>query len=290
MTSYQPFTDPIITQKRGKDLPYVEIIEEIYVDSNAKALLTEIPYKANRVQFLEQTGGSGGGDSLDGGNFSDTSTSASETVIYPIIYEITDGSPADNQFVCDYVQGVLTFNVSQVGAKFLVKYTGSGFHFFPSSRVSYQQNLDGTITTLKEVLDSSTDTISNIQTATNNANTAASNATTATANFQSLLDQQLIIYKPSVATFADIATTYPTPSLGWTVTEKQYGVRYRYDGTSWEDIGTSLAGDGFNVSISATAPANTNILWLEVPNTNRMARIVKSSTAPTDTSVIWWEP
>jgi hypothetical protein len=286
----QPFTDPIITQKRGKDLPYLTIQEEIYVDNNGKAILTEIPYKYDRVQILEQSGGAGAIDSVDGGAFTDSSTSGSETVIYPPMYEIDQGIPADNQYIVDYVQGVVTFNNSQVGAKFYVQYTGSGFHYFPSSRVSYQQNLDGSITTIKQVLDSSIDTINNIQNAMDNANTATTNANTATANFQSLLDQQKLIYKQSVATFSAIATTYPSPELGWRVVAKDTGIAYRYDGTTWLEVDMSTTSEGFNVTISDAAPSNINVLWLNAPNVNQTTRVVQSATAPADTSVIWWEP
>jgi hypothetical protein len=285
----QPFTDPIITQKRGKDLPYLTILEEIYVDNNGKAILTEIPYKFDRVQILEQTGGAGNVDSVDGGSFTDSTTSGSETIIFPTMYEIDQGVPADNQYIVDYVQGVLTFNTSQVGAKFYVKFTGTGFHYFPSSRISYQQNLDGSITTIKQVLDSSMTTINNIQNAMDNANTAANNATNVTANFQSLLDQQKIVYKQSVANFATIATTYPSPELGWRVVTKDTGIAYRYDGTTWLEVDMSTTAEGFNVTISDAAPANINVLWLNVPNVNQTTRVVKSSTAPSDTSVIWWE-
>jgi hypothetical protein len=290
MAIEQPFTDPIITQKRGKDLPYLTILEEIYVDSNAKAILIEIPYKFDRVQILEQTGGTGGIDSVDGGTFTNTSTSGTETIIYPPMYEVDSGTVADNQYLVDYIQGVITFNVSQVGAKFLVKYTGTGFHYFPSSRISYQQNLDGTVTTIKQILDSSIDTINNIQTAENNANTAANNATNATANFQSLLDQQKLVYKQSVATFNDIANIYSVPQLGWRVVTKDTGIAYRFDGTSWVEIDMSTTSEGFNVTISDKAPANVNVLWLNVPNVNQTTRVVQSTTAPSDTSVIWWEP
>jgi hypothetical protein len=285
----QPFSDPIITMKRGKDQPYLTILEEIYVDSNGKALLTEIPYKYDRVQILEQTGGAGDVDSVDGGAFTDSTTSGSETIIFPTMYEITDGIVADNQYSVDYVQGIVTFNISQVGAKFYVKYTGTGFHYFPSSRVSYQQNLDGSITTIKQILDSSMSTINNIQNAMDNANTATNNATNATANFQSLLDQQKLVYKQSVATFADIATTYPNPELGWRVVAKDTGLAYRYDGTAWIEVDMSTTGEGFNVTISDAAPANVNVLWLNVPNVNQTTRVVKSTSAPADTSVIWWE-
>lgn len=290
MSTNQPFTDPIITMKRGSGQPYLQILEEVYVDNNGKAILTEIPYKYDRVQILEQTGGVGGIDTVDGGSFTDSTKSGSETIIFPTMYEISQGSPADNQYIVDYIQGVVTFNVSQNGAKFLVKYTGSGFHYFPSSRVSYQQNLDGTVTTIKDILDSSMDTINNIQTAENNANAAANNATNATANFQSLLDQQKLVYKQSVATFADIATTYPTPELGWRVVAKDTGLAYRYDGTAWIEVDMSTTAEGFNVTISDAAPANTNVLWLNVPNVNKTSRVVQSDTAPSDTSVIWWEP
>jgi hypothetical protein len=291
MSSYQqPFTDPIITMKRGSSQPYLEILEEIYVDSQGKALLTEIPYKYDRVQILEQTGGTDNSDSLDGGSFTNTATSASETVIFPTMYEVDNASNlADNQYFVDYVQGVITFNVSQVGAKFLCKYTGSGFHYFPSSRISYQQNLDGTITTIKQVLDSSVDTINNIQNAMDNANTAANNATNVTANFQNLLDQQKLVYKTSVATFSAIASTYPTPEQGWRVVTKDTGIAYRYDGTAWIEVDMSTTVEGFNVTISDKAPANVNVLWLNVPNVNQTTRVVKSTTAPADTSVIWWE-
>jgi hypothetical protein len=290
VTIEQPFTDPIITMRRdGKNTPYLQILEEIYADDQGRAILTEIPYRYDRVQILEQTGGSGDADSLDGGLFTDTSNNGSETIIYPTMYEISDGSPNNNQYVIDYVNGTITFNTSQAGGKFLVKYTGVGFRYFPSSRISYQKNLDGTITTIKQVLDSSVDTINNIQTVTNNANTAANNATNATANFQTLLDQQKLVYKQSVATYANIATTYPTPEIGWRVVTKDTGIAYRYDGTTWLEMDMSTTAEGFNVTISDAAPANINVLWLNAPNINQITRVVKSTTAPADTSVIWWE-
>jgi hypothetical protein len=40
-------------------------------------------------------------------------------------------------------------------------------------------------------------------------------------------------WKQSVATFADIATTYPNPEDGWTVSVKDTDITYRYTGTEW---------------------------------------------------------
>jgi hypothetical protein len=290
MAYEQPFSDPLLYMKRGKDQPYLEIIEEIYVDDQGKVILTEIPYRYDRVQILEQTGGVGYTNSVDGGVFTDSTANGSETIIFPVMYEVDSGTIADNQYFVDYNQGIITFSTSQAGAKFLCKYTGTGYHYVSSARIYYTQNLDGTVTTIKQVLDSSINTINNIQNAMDNANTAADNATNATENFQSLLDQQKLVYKQSVANFAAIATTYPTPELGWRVVAKDTGIAYRYDGSAWVEVDMSSTVEGFNVTISDKAPSNVNVLWLNVPNVNKSARVVKSATAPSDTSVIWWEP
>ena len=45
-----------------------------------------------------------------------------------------------------------------------------------------------------------------------------------------------IDWKESVATFDDIATTYPNPVDGWTVNVKDTDYTYRYNGTSWVTI------------------------------------------------------
>lgn len=50
-----------------------------------------------------------------------------------------------------------------------------------------------------------------------------------------------LIWKDAVATYADIATTYPHPQMGWTVTALDTNATYRYDGTSWVQISSGLA-------------------------------------------------
>lgn len=45
-----------------------------------------------------------------------------------------------------------------------------------------------------------------------------------------------IDWKESVNTFADIATTYPTPIDGWTVNTKDTDYTYRYNGAAWVTI------------------------------------------------------
>lgn len=43
-------------------------------------------------------------------------------------------------------------------------------------------------------------------------------------------------WKESVATYNDIATTYPNPEDGWTVTVKDTDQTYKYNGSAWINI------------------------------------------------------
>ena len=45
-----------------------------------------------------------------------------------------------------------------------------------------------------------------------------------------------VTWKDAVATSSDLATTYPSPQLGWTVYVDDSGYTYRYDGSSWIKI------------------------------------------------------
>lgn len=48
-----------------------------------------------------------------------------------------------------------------------------------------------------------------------------------------------ILWKDAVATYADIATTYPYPQEGWTVTVLDTNETYRYNGATWVKISAS---------------------------------------------------
>lgn len=48
-----------------------------------------------------------------------------------------------------------------------------------------------------------------------------------------------ILWKDAVATYADIATTYPYPQEGWTVTVLDTNETYRYNGDAWVKISAS---------------------------------------------------
>jgi hypothetical protein len=51
--------------------------------------------------------------------------------------------------------------------------------------------------------------------------------------FDNMIAAGYIIPKSPVATFADLATTYPTPVAGWIVKTLDDGKLYRYSGTTW---------------------------------------------------------
>jgi hypothetical protein len=48
-------------------------------------------------------------------------------------------------------------------------------------------------------------------------------------------------WQPSVATYADLSTAYPTPKEGWTVTVNDTNVDYRWNGSEWLNIGDNSA-------------------------------------------------
>lgn len=115
----------------------------------------------------------------------------------------------------------------------------------------------------------------NANTATNNANTATSNANIATTNANNaanlanekaglantaatnandvatqLSNETLKIYKGVVVSYSDLATTYPNPENGWTVTVSSESASYRYNGTEWINLGViSSVGTATNTTL-----------------------------------------
>jgi hypothetical protein len=140
------------------------------------------------------------------------------------------------------------------------------------------------ITATNNAIDATSDAntaITNAQTATTNANNAATNANdkatiadTAATNANNIATQleaeTLKIFKPAVSLFTDLATAYPTPENGWTVTVNGEVpvVSYRYNGTEWVNLGVISSVDkatnttlgivkgGGNVDIDANGVLN----------------------------------
>ena len=90
-----------------------------------------------------------------------------------------------------------------------------------------------------------------------------------------------IDWKEAVATYADIATTYPNPQDGWTVNVKDTDYTYRYNGTAWVAISanaipeatTSVNGLMTTTQVSkldgieSGAEANVQVDWSQTTTT-----------------------
>ena len=94
------------------------------------------------------------------------------------------------------------------------------------------------------------------ETATDNANNAADSANDIADQLEA---ETLIIWKPYVSTYVDITTTYPTPELGWTTQAQDTGIRWRYNGTAWINIGVSTDDKVGDLS-TATTTNKTNVV------------------------------
>lgn len=94
------------------------------------------------------------------------------------------------------------------------------------------------------------------ETATDNANNAADSANDIVNQLEV---ETLIIWKPYVSTYADIATTYPTPELGWTTQAQDTGIRWRYNGVAWINIGVSTDDKVGDLS-TVTTTNKTNVV------------------------------
>ncbi len=116
-----------------------------------------------------------------------------------------------------------------------------------------------------------------------------------------------IDWKESVATYDDIAITYPTPVDGWTVNVNDTDYTYRYNGTDWVAISANAIpkatqaidgllskedktnyDDAYTHSTSAHAPSNAQENVIEEIKVNNIALTLESKsvniTVPTKTS------
>lgn len=109
-------------------------------------------------------------------------------------FEVDGGELTDTNYRVDYVNGIVHFNTIHNNKSLIFTYLGEGVLFNPASRIWTQQHAGSVTETLEDI----------IQIGRN-------------------------IYQPPVNTFADIATTYPTPEHGWTVQTINDGRFYRWD-------------------------------------------------------------
>ena len=108
--------------------------------------------------------------------------------------------------------------------------------------------------TTDSVIENSTDVLTS-----GGAYTALANIDTMISGIASGLD-----WKEAVATFDDIATTYPNPDDGWTVNVKDTDYTYRYDGSHWVAISA-------NAIPQATTSVNGLMTTTQVTKLNGIA-------------------
>lgn len=222
----------IINRRLGNsDSPYVPITESLIVDPNGKAILTELPFEIDKVI-------------VSGDN--------------KIWFEITKGVPQDNEFLVDYKGGkTVTFNISNVGKQLAFEYKGMGNHYIPASMVYISEQNGDVTATLDSITQDAATAINNVtQTNTNiqsaedirvlnettrqtQETTRQSNTTTAINTLNSAVDSTKINWLSPLATYASIATTYPSPVNGDTVQVENdipNNGTYRFNGTTWVKI------------------------------------------------------
>jgi hypothetical protein len=133
-----------------------------------------------------------------------------------------------NEFTVDYALGVVYFSDSVTdGSNVTCTYKGTGYAKYPASRI-YFQNTDGTYSDFGNI-------------------------------GQFVVDNNKFIYKNPVANFSNIATTYPSPLLGWVVQVTSTNDWYRYDGTSWvkyQNYSTSGYANSSDLAITNTNVTN----------------------------------
>ncbi|MFI3238892.1 MAG: hypothetical protein R3Y47_12845 [Lachnospiraceae bacterium] len=90
-------------------------------------------------------------------------------------------------------------------------------------------------------------------------------------------------WKEAVATYADIATTYPTPQDGWTVNVNDTDLTYRYTGTAWIEISANAipnATSTVNGLMSKESYAKLNGIDLSIYQKNNTPMVSTVGDAP----------
>lgn len=99
------------------------------------------------------------------------------------------------------------------------------------------------------------------------------NTTSAIGRLDSAVDSTVLVWKPAVATYVNIATTYPSPALGWRVETNDTKRVYRYDGSTWVHVSDGGLGyEAENLAKKGTAngyaplDANSKVPLLNLPS------------------------
>ena len=97
-----------------------------------------------------------------------------------------------------------------------------------------------------------------------------------------------VIWKVSVATYTDIATTYPSPETGWLVATLDTQQIYRYNGTTWEKFGSmAIQSEATHTEKGLMSAADK--VKLDSIDENAPRIYYQSATPPLINGTIWVE-
>lgn len=97
-----------------------------------------------------------------------------------------------------------------------------------------------------------------------------------------------VIWKESVATYTDIATTYPSPETGWLVATLDTQQIYRYNGTTWEKFGSmAIQSEATHTEKGLMSAADK--VKLDSIDENAPRIYYQSATPPLINGTIWVE-
>lgn len=90
------------------------------------------------------------------------------------------------------------------------------------------------------------------------------NTTSAINRLDDAVESTILVWKPAVATYSSIATTYPSPQLGWRVETNDTKKVYRYDGSTWVHV--SDGGLGYEAENTANKGVANGYAPLDASN------------------------
>jgi hypothetical protein len=153
------YKDPIITKRRKGDStdPYIAKSESHQVE-NSTVVLSEIPSELERVLVV------------------------GEGIAW---LEKNEGIPSENEYVVNYIEGIIHFHESRNGILLQFEYYGTGLHYIPSSRVYSIANNGNVSETLKDIITNGENAIEQLK----QVNQTIANAESATTNAQEIADQ-----------------------------------------------------------------------------------------------------
>lgn len=121
---YDYYKDPLLILKRDGTVedPYIDITEDIKITNN-NATLLELPVEFNHVTISGYT-------------------------------EIYEGSPTSTEFIVDYVNGRVRFNLTEENKTLTFTYKGRGFILYPATRIYSTGTNPDVVTTLQDLINS----------------------------------------------------------------------------------------------------------------------------------------